>query len=77
MFDDLHLTVPIRSFRAEKVSVFVKALLDCEEAEARRLLATFASRYPIVITRNLEVAKRWAREQTAAVSWAGSLDSSW
>lgn len=34
-FDDLHLTVSIRSFRAEKVSAFVKALL-----------ASFVGRYP-------------------------------
>lgn len=40
MFDDLHLPASIRSFRAEKVTGFVKALLDCEEAEARRLLAS-------------------------------------
>ena len=31
-FDDrLHLAVSMRSFRAENVSAFVKALLDCEE----------------------------------------------
>jgi hypothetical protein len=76
VFDDLHLTVSIRSFRAEKVSAFVKALLDCEEAEARRLLATFASRYPIVITRNLDAAKRWVREQMRGTERCGLLASS-
>ena len=31
-FDDsLHLAVSMRSFRAENVSTFVKALLDCDE----------------------------------------------
>ena len=76
VFDDLHLTVSIRSFRAEKMSAFVKALLDCEEAEAKRLLDTFASRYPIVITRNLDVAKRWVREQKRGTERCGLLASS-
>ena len=35
-FDDsLHLAVSMRSFRAENVSAFVKALLDCERDSAR------------------------------------------
>src|SRR5439155_21268284 len=35
-FDDsLHLAVSMRSFRAENVSAFVKALLDCEKQVAR------------------------------------------
>ena len=75
-FDDLHLTVSIRSFRAEKVSAFVKALLDCEDAEAKRLLATFRSRYPIVITRDLDAAKRWVREQARGTERYGLLASS-
>src|SRR6185369_10410245 len=32
--DNLHLAVSMRSFRAENVSAFVKALLDREEAQA-------------------------------------------
>src|SRR5690606_34118170 len=46
-FDDLHLTVSLRSFRAEKVSAFVKALLDCDRNTAARELAQFRDRYPI------------------------------
>ena len=35
-FDDsLHLAVSMRSFRAENVSAFVKALLDCEKRQAK------------------------------------------
>ena len=37
-FDDcLHLAVSMRSFRAENVSAFVKALLDCEKQLRARL----------------------------------------
>ncbi len=75
-FDDLHLNVSIRSFRAEKVSAFVKALLDCEVEEAQRLLATFRDRYPIVITRDLDAAKRWVREQARGTERYGLLASS-
>ena len=61
-FDDsLHLAVSMRSFRAENVSAFVKALLDCEKEEAKKAFAELAERYPIAITRDLNVAKQWIR----------------
>ncbi len=34
----LHLATSMRSFRSEKVSAFVKAILDCDEGRARALL---------------------------------------
>ena len=59
--DCLHLAVSMRSFRAENVSAFVKALLDCEKEQARETFAKFASRYPIALTRDLNLAKQWVR----------------
>src|SRR5262245_24906779 len=59
--DSLHLSVSMRSFRAEHVSRFVKAVLDREIVEARNLLRMFGSRYPIAITRDLNRAKSWIR----------------
>ena len=45
-FDDcLHLAVSMRSFRAENVSAFVKALLDCEKEQAREAFLKLAERY--------------------------------
>ncbi len=42
-FDDsLHLAVSMRSFRAENVSAFVKALLDCDKTEAARAITDSA-----------------------------------
>jgi hypothetical protein len=76
VFEDLHLTVSIRSFRAEKVSAFVKALLDGEETVAKQLLASFIDRYPIVITRDLNAAKRWVRDQSRGTERYGLLASS-
>jgi len=40
------------------------------------LLASFADRYPIVITRNLDAAKRWVRQQMRGTERCGLLASS-
>jgi hypothetical protein len=60
--ESLHLAVSMRSFRADTVSRFVKAVLDCEAGTARELLAQLCDRYPIALTRDLPRAKRWIRE---------------
>ena len=56
---NLHLETSIRSFRSEKVSLFVKQLLDYEEEEARKNLRDIQENYPIVLTRDLNRAKNW------------------
>ena len=76
-FDDsLHLAVSMRSFRAENVSAFVKAMLDCERGAAREAFAKLSKRYPIVITRNLTVAKEWVRKQARGSERFGLVASS-
>lgn len=76
-FDDsLHLGVSMRSFRAEHVSHFVKALLDCEQSEARRVFATIDARYPVAVTRNLDSAKRWIRSHARGSERYGLIASS-
>ncbi len=76
ILDDLHLTTSFRSFRAEGVSRFVKALLDCEVDVAGRLLDDFQSRYPVAITRNLDAAKHWVRSKSRGAERIGMLTSS-
>jgi hypothetical protein len=73
--DSLHLSVSMRSFRAEHVSSFVKALLDCEREDARRMLIQLR-RYPIVLTRNLNRAKEWVRAQARGNERYGLVASS-
>ncbi len=73
---DLHLAVSMRSFRAENVSAFVKAVLDHEEREARRLLAEVKDLYPITLTRDLQRAKNWLRERARGTERYGVLVSS-
>ncbi|MGI8819573.1 MAG: DUF2075 domain-containing protein [Chthoniobacterales bacterium] len=76
-FDDsLHLAVSMRSFRAENVSHFVKALLDCQEAEAREALSNFQGRFPIAVTRYLKLAKAWVREHARGSERFGLMASS-
>ena len=73
--DSLHLSVSMRSFRAEHVSAFVKALLDCERDQARQMLSRL-TRYPIVITRNLDRAKQWVRLKARGSERYGLMASS-
>jgi hypothetical protein len=76
-FDDcLHLAVSMRSFRAENVSAFVKALLDCERQQARQILTQFANRYPIAVTRDLDLAKRWIHTRARGTERFGLIASS-
>ena len=76
-FDDcLHLAVSMRSFRAENVSAFIKALLDCEKHTAREAFSRLSTHYPIVITRDLGSAKRWVRRQARGTERCGLVASS-
>jgi hypothetical protein len=73
---DLHLAVSRRSFRAENVSAFVKALLDCEKEQAREAFGKLVNRYPIALTRDLTRAKRWIRDHARGSERFGLVASS-
>ena len=70
--DDLHLSVSLRSFRAEKLSAFVHALLSFNE-NASEIYAEIKDKYPIVLTRDLEKAKRWLHEKVRGTERTGVL----
>lgn len=74
--DALHLAVSMRSFRAENVSAFVKALLDCNAPAARGAFEQLRARYPIIVTRNLDKAKAWVRSKARGSERFGLLASS-
>jgi hypothetical protein len=74
--DSLHLAVSMRSFRAEHVSSFVKAALDCDAKHARALLKLFSAKYPIVVTRDLARAKQWVRQKSRGSERFGLVASS-
>jgi hypothetical protein len=74
--DCLHLAVSMRSFRAENVSTFVKALLDCEKRQAREAFSSLTDRYPIAVTRDLNLAKQWIRARARGSERFGIVASS-
>ncbi len=76
-FDEsLHLSVSMRSFRAENVSAFVKALLDCEKKKARDSFQEITAKYPIVLTRDINRAKKWIRTNARGSERYGLIASS-
>ena len=74
--ESLHLSVSMRSFRAEHVSRFVKAVLDRETSEARDLLTRIGPRYPVALTRDLDNAKSWIRDRARGSERFGLVASS-
>lgn len=74
--DSLHLAVSLRSFRAENVSAFVKAVLDQEHRAAAEALDRMRERFPIAITRDLDAAKEWVREHARGSERYGLVTSS-
>jgi DUF2075 family protein len=74
--DYLHLSVSMRSFRAENVSLLVKQLLDHDIDSARTTLKSVRDKYPIVITRDLNRAKCWLKEKARGSERYGIVVSS-
>jgi len=74
--DHLHLAVSMRSFRAENVSEFVKALLDQDRVAAKGAYQQLVERYPIYVTRDLDRAKQWIREKARGSERYGLVASS-
>lgn len=76
-FDDsLHLAVSMRSFRAENVSSFVKALLDCDTKAASHFFEELKTRFPVVLSRDLALAKQWIRQKARGSERFGLIASS-
>ena len=74
--ESLHLSVSMRSFRAEHVSLLVKQLLDLSIDHAKITLEKVRAKYPIVITRDLAKAKRWLKQQARGTERYGMVVSS-
>ena len=72
---ELHLKVSMRSFRAEQLSTFVHQVLELKPQEASETLKSL-TKYPIVLTRSLETAKKWSRMHTRGTERMGLLASS-
>lgn len=73
---ELHLSVSMRSFRAEHVSTFIKNILDLKPDEAHKNYAALHDKYPIVLTRDLKKAKEWLRSMARGSERYGIVVSS-
>lgn len=71
--ENLHLGVSLRSFRAEKLSAFVHALLAVEPEKAAELYNEIKDRYPIVLTRDMKKAKEWLHSKVRGTERTGVL----
>lgn len=74
--DKLHLSVSMRSFRAENVSLLVKQILDFDVDGAKYSLDKLKDKYPIAITRDLSCAKDWLKQQSRGSERYGIVVSS-
>lgn len=74
--ENLHLSVSMRSFRAEHVSLLVKYLLDLEVEAARETFNKVSPKYPIAITRDIDKAKQWLKQQARGSERYGIVVSS-
>lgn len=73
---DLHLSVPVRSFRSENLANFVEALLRRDIDEAKQLLNSLErDGYPIRLTRDLANARNWLRAKSRGTEPAGLVAS--
>lgn len=72
----LHLSVSMRSFRAEKLSSFVKNILDLNKQKAIDDFSQFSKKYPIVLTRDILKAKNWLKKMARGSERYGIVVSS-
>ncbi|WP_455755570.1 DUF2075 domain-containing protein [Sulfurimonas sp.] len=74
---NLHLSVSVRSFRSEKLSDFIHAILDIDIVRAISLYNNFLKNdYPIFVTRDFDKAKKWLNSKSVGSERSGVVASS-
>jgi DUF2075 family protein len=73
--ENLHLSVSMRSYRAEYVSKLIKEILDIDK-NAKNTLQHIQDKYPIILTRDIEKAKKWLKEKARGSERYGIVVSS-
>lgn len=71
--EKLHLAVSNRSFRAEELSKLIHSILSFEPNASDIYQRVRGNGYPVVITRDIEKARKWLREQTRGSEQTGML----
>jgi hypothetical protein len=72
----LYLPVSVRSYRAEKLSAFVGAIIDGDVDLALGLYGEIQKDYPIVLTRDIGQAREWLRKKARGSERSGLVASS-
>lgn len=72
----LHLSVSMRSFRAESLNYFVSHFLNNNLLEAQKAYENIKATYPIWITREISKAKEWLRQNARGSERFGLIASS-
>lgn len=73
--EKLHLGVSLRSFRAERLSAFVHSLLAFNPDGAELYKNVVSHGYPIFLTRSMDKARTWLRQQARGTQQTGILIS--
>jgi len=73
--NSLHLSTSVRSFRAESLSRFVHLLLEKDSMRAKEELQLL-SKYPICLTRELDIARKWLKSNARGSERYGIIASS-
>ncbi len=71
--DELHLKTSVRSFRADKQSQFVDYLLNNEPKKAKAIYDSIKEKYPIFVSRDIHIAKEWAKKSVRGSQRCGVL----
>ena len=72
---ELHLKTSIRSFRSERISDYVGNILDGDTDKARTVLRQL-EKFPLLITRDLSMAKAWLKKVSRGSERYGLVSSS-
>jgi hypothetical protein len=73
---DLHLAVSMRSFRAERQANWVEHVLHFQVEDAQKEYSSLTSKYPIVLTRDINKAKDWLKQHARGSERYGMIVSS-
>ncbi len=71
--DVLHLAVNRRSFRAERLSDFVHALLAFDHLASELYKDVITKGYPVYLTRDISKARKWLRQKARGTLQTGIL----
>ena len=75
-YSSLHLSVSMRSLRTDMLNNFVRYLLDHDVKNAAACYEKLGRKYPIVMTRDLDAAKKWVKDISGDCDRYGMISSS-